>query len=944
MTMSPGRDLSNAAVTMFLSCSDEDEELLEELLQHLSSLMREGRIICRYRHQVRAGGEWREQAKRELDAAEIILLLVSPSFVASDYCYGEEAVQAMLRQRSGRAQVIPVIVRPVEWRQLIFGGLKSLPEGESISMWSNKEEALANIVQGVRTVIDDLKTTLRSALRSTEKPLDFWNIPYWRNPCVTGRAEVFADLQRAFTSTQALFPVQVLSGLPGIGKTQVAVEYAYRHTNSYQAALWVRADSPENLLSSFVDLAETLGLPEKTEADQALILRAVKQWLEHNTRWLLIVDNLEDVSLLRDIVPSPHAGHILVTTRARRTGHLTHRVDLKPMPIDEGALLLLRRAKLLALSASLSEASETDSTFAREIARVTDGLPLALDQAGAYIEETGRGLSDYVALYQKYSASLLKRRGTSAGDYPASVTTTFAVSFEKVGTLNAVAVELLKFCAFLHPDAIPEDMLVGGALALPAVLRDAVTDPLELDRAIEDLLKFSLIKRESAQNMLIIHRLVQEVAKGVLNEGQQREYRGRVVRLIEAVFPSPNFSNWTVCQRYLPQAQACAKLVQERNILLTEASQFFCRVGEYLTKRGLYDEAEELLSKALAIEETLSGTDHPTIPPVLNALATVYHKRGKYALVEQVSLRALTLGEKRWGEEHPQIGESLHILARTYHKQGRYAEAEPLFQRALAVRQKVLGPQHPDVAVSLNNLANLYNRQGKYEQAEELYLETLALRQQVLDPRDPGIASTLNNLGVLYGSQEKYEQARTFYEQALAIDEQVLGQEHPNVALLLSNLAEVCQEQGQYSDAEALYQRAFSIFQKSLGAEHPELVLHCNHLARLYFLQGKYMEAEETARQALVLGEKVLGPNHQRVGTSVRTLADISKAQNKYVEAETLYQRALDIYEKAFGLDNINVAFTLEGYASLLQAVERRAEAEVLSERAAAIRSKQPMS
>jgi tetratricopeptide (TPR) repeat protein len=803
-------------------------------------------------------------------------------------------------------------------------------------MWPNREEAFSNVVRGIKGVIDELKSKARTL--GVDESFPFWNVPYWQNPFFTGREDILANLQGAFTSFQVSLRVQAISGLAGVGKTQVAVEYAYRHLNHYQAVLWVHADSPEILLSSFIDLAEVLSIPEKNEANQPLIVKAVKQWLQRNTQWLLIVDNLEDIGLLRDLVPSPHTGHILVTTRSHRTGHLAHRIDLEPMQIDDGALLLLRRAKRLSPDAILSDALETDVVLAKEISQVMHGLPLALDQAGAYIEETERGLSDYADLYQQYSSSLLERRGASGQDHPASVTATFSLSFEKVKTLNPAATELLEFCAFLHPDAIPEEMLIGGSSALSPLLRTVVADPIQFDRAIEDLLKFSLVRRKSDQNILIIHRLVQVVAKETMSKERQREYIEQIVRVIDTVFPSPDFPNWSQCQRYLLQAQACAKLIQQQGILLPEASQLLCRVGIYLSERGLYNEAEVLLTQALTIEEALFGADHPRVPTVLNALAGVYHDKGRYHQAELLLLRSLALSEKLLGEEHPTVGKSLNLLARTYHKQGKYGEAEPLFQRALALRQRVLGPEHPAVAASMTALGNLYGRLGKYEQAESLLTQALAINQQALGPEHPRVASSLNNLGNLYNRQGKYKQAEPFAEQALVLFEQTLGPEHPDVASVLDTVAVAYQELGRYSEAESLYQRIFVIFNKLLGSEHPDLVTSYNNLARLYFLQGRYEEAEATALQALTLGEKVLGPNHQRVGMSLNVLADIYKAQGKYTEAEESYQRVLAVYQEALGPNNRNAIRTLESYANLLQMMNRQAEAEALREHADAIR------
>lgn len=925
---------------IFLACADEDKAFAEDLVRQFSGMIRGGYIQCFYRHQVKSGHDWKAQVKQDLYAADLILFLVSSHFNASDYCYHEEVMPAMERQKSGKVRVIPVILQPVEWEQLIFGELKSLPVGEAVSMWSNKEEALASVVKGVREVIDDLKIVAREAMQRIDRPASYWNVPYWRNPFFTGREAVLANLQKAFQPAQGLPLIQALSGLGGVGKTQIAVEYAYRYANVYRAVLWVRADSADALQSSFVDLAETLDLSETHEANQNIIIRAVKQWLHHNSRWLLIVDNLEDVALLRDMVASPHPGHILVTTRARRTGHIAHRVDLSPLSLNESTLLLLRRTNIISPGAPLNAASKFYSSQARAIAEQVDGLPLALDQAGAYIEETGRGLADYVGLYQKYAFSLLQRRGAAELDHPASVATTFSLSLARIRERNAASVELLELCAFLQPDAIPEDMLVEGAPVLDPTLRTVVTNPMEFDRAIEDLLKFSLIQRDPTRNILLVHRLVQIVIKGEMSEEQQQAFIERVVCIVAAAFPMPEIVNWELCQRYLPQAQMCAKVILSNNMLLPEAVQLLYHVGCYLSERGLYNEAEQLLGQAISLNEDLPEANAARLIALLNALANASYKKGKYAQAELLSLRALALGEQVVGEGDTGVAESLDNLARSYRRQGRFAESEPPMQRALEIRRQVYGSQHPSVAASLNGLANLYNGEGKYTQAERLYRESFTIWQQILGSHHPKVALSLNNMAVLFSRQGKYGQAEPLAEQAQAIYEDVLGPEHPDVATTLDTLTVVYQEQGKYAQAERLYQRLFALYDSHLGREHPQIVVCYNNQARLYLLQGRYSEAESIASKTLALGEKVLGPSHHRVGTSATILADIYKAQQRYAEAEMFYQRALTIREQALGPDDLNIAQTLEGYAEALQLMGRQEEAERLQQRARTIRSK----
>lgn len=866
---------SATPLCLFFSYADEDLAFVDALIRQFSSMIREQLIQCCYRHLFPPGSDWQAQVRAYLSGADIILLLVSSHFNASDYCYYEEVVPAMAQHSGGKARVIPIILRPVEWEQLIFGNLKSLPVGKAVSMWSKRDDALAHIARGVKEVINELRGIARDALQGTEKPPSFWSVPYWRNPFFTGREDVLFTLQRALSPAQTSPRIQALSGLAGVGKTQVAVEYAYRHANRYQAVLWVHADSAETLMSSFVALAETLDLPEKTEANQPLIIKAVKMWLQRNSHWLLVIDNLEDVSLLLDLVLSPHTGHILVTTRSRRTGRTAHRIDLAPLHDDDGALLLLRRTNLLPPGATLHDVPEEQGLLARRISQEVDGLPLALDQAGAYIEETERGLAEYVVLYQNCAFSLLQRRGVAERDHPSSIVTTFSLSFARMRERSVAAVELLELCAFLQPDAIPEDLLIDGAATLSSVLQAAVSSPMEFDRTLEELLKFSLVQREPSRTVLLVHRLVQVVARGMMSGEEQREHVEQTVRLLNATFPLSDLVHWPRCQRYLPQVRVCAQLLQHYRTLLPEAVQLLLRAGKYLLERGLYDEAETFLTQARAIEEGLAGQQGRESAPLLNALAQVYYKKGKYDQVEQLSLYALDMCQQApEGEPPGVVAEILNTLAGAYRRQGRFREEEPLLQRALVLRQQSLGARHPDVAASFSSLANFYNGQGNYLQAEALYRLALDIWQEALGPLHPKTALVLNNLAVLFSRQGQYARAEPLAEQALRIDEGVLGSEHPDMTMILDTLAVIYQEQKKYVLADALYERIFAIYDHHVGREHPQLILSYNNQARLRFLQGRYQEAEETAQRALTLGEQVLGSHHHRVGTSCHLLAD----------------------------------------------------------------------
>ncbi len=257
-----------------------------------------------------------------------------------------------------------------------------------------------------------------------------WNIPYQHNPFFIGRKELLSRLRKQLRKGQkaALSQPQAMCGLGGIGKTQIAVQYAYEHCDEYQAVFWARAESHEALTSSFVEIAGLLDLPQKDEKDQTITVQAVKRWLQDNNGWLLILDNADEPKVVHEFLPTKFDGHILLTTRAQALGGLAQRIEVDSFTPELGALFLLRRAMLIAADGALDDTVQSDREVAIKISEELGGLPLALDQAGAYIEETGCHLAKYLERYQSQRAKLLQRRDSNS-DYPASVATTWSLSF-----------------------------------------------------------------------------------------------------------------------------------------------------------------------------------------------------------------------------------------------------------------------------------------------------------------------------------------------------------------------------------------------------------------------------------------------------------------------------------------------------------------------------------
>lgn len=247
-------------------------------------------------------------------------------------------------------------------------------------------------------------------------------------------------------------------------------------------------------------------------------------------------------------------------------GRFAHCVEVDILPVEQGILFLLRRAGLLVADAPLSQVSHDDQDQARCIYEELGGLPLALDQAGASIEETGCSLAGYHRLFQSRRADLLAEHRGLIDDHPLPVASTWSLSFEQIEQKNPAAADLLRLCAFLAPDAIPEAMIVKGALHLGSQPALVCADPYLFNQAIEVLRAYSLLHRESrssAAPLLSVHRLVQAVLKHGMDKATESLWAARVVEMMGASLPEANHASWGYYERCLPHAQSCVQLMTQ---------------------------------------------------------------------------------------------------------------------------------------------------------------------------------------------------------------------------------------------------------------------------------------------------------------------------------------------------------------------------------------------
>ena len=649
--------------------------------------------------------------------------------------------------------------------------------------------------------------------KPTQAPL--WSIPQ-RVRFFTGRDTVLQELRQALTDTgqAALGQSLAVSGLGGIGKTQTAIAYAHQYRDAYTFAFWIAAENETTLRASFSEIAGILELPEVHEPEEDRMLAAVLRAWASREGGLLVFDNVEDPDLVKRFTPNPQTHHVVVTSRLqtlRRYGFPL--LELPVLAPGDAVRFLHERT-----GREVEEGAD-EHQAAVDLAEELGYLPLALEQAAAYIDTRGMGFRSYLATYRKAGVEWIDR--LEAVDHPESVLKTWTLNLQQVEEESPHSIQLFHILAFLAPDDVPEFLFedvegVGQPLEGALAEHDAALDDL-----LEPLRRFSLIERDREDASISVHRLVQDVTRWVMPEDVQRDALRQTAVLLERSFPDPKkLENWEVCEQLFVHGQSLELKSLQRAENFPEAAWLFHGTALYCQERGRYQEAEPLYNRSLRIKEATLGHNHPSVAQTLNNLANLHRTQGRYEQAEPLYTRSLRISEAALGNDHPHVAQTLNNLALFYSDQGLYEEAEPLYTRSLGILESALGHDHPYVAYTLNNLAAFYSDLGRCEEAELLYTRSLRTKESALGHDHPSVASTLNNLALLYSDQGRYEEAEPLYPRAIKIYMQSLGPGHPSTPIFVQNYENLLRKLDRNDEADALRQE----FNQALVAQEPPAV------------------------------------------------------------------------------------------------------------------------
>jgi tetratricopeptide (TPR) repeat protein len=751
-------------------------------------------------------------------------------------------------------------------------------------------------------------------------PAIWGNVPQ-RNKNFTGRADLLARLRRDTSSNVTAVLPHALQGMGGVGKTAVAIEYAHAYSGDYDVVWWIQADEPALVRASLAALATPLGLDAAAatgiESAAAAVLDALRKGAPYR-RWLLIFDNADQPEDLNDLIPRG-PGDVLITSRNHRWEAVvrTEQVDVFLRP--ESTEFLTKRVSK----------GVTESDVGRLAEKLGD-LPLALEQAGAMLAETGMSVDEYLLLLEEQLPELLEQ-GKPA-EYPMPMTATWKIAVAHVRQQQPLALELFRCCAFFGPEPIPRDIFRRSTRATVTKVGELIGNPILLATAIRELGRFALIKIDG--RTISIHRLVQALVRNELTPDEQADYRHEAHLILAAGAPPSPADNrvWPRYRELLPHVTAEA--TQLARCQAAEGRAFALNVVRYLFLSGDFESCQSFAERFIAQWTADSGQDHPTVLDAQRHLGSALRQLGQYSKSYEITRQTLSRSRDLLTEENALTLALRNSFGADLRARGEFRQALTHDEESRAIHEKIFGPTDPQTLRVLNNVATDYTLNSKYQQARELHERVFVLQSEATTGvSETEVLTSWNGLAWALRLSGSYAEARYVGEEALDYGRDRLGPEHYVTMRSAKGLSIALRyNPAAYEDALESAEQVYAAYKGLSGEANPDTMAAAVNLSNIQRTIGLTDEALKLAESTADRYSEVYGPEHPYYYGCLGNTALLRRLTGDVEGARRLDESALEGFDRTLTRDHDYSLTVAQNLASDLAMLGETAKARALGE------------
>ena len=818
-----------------------------------------------------------------------------------------------------------------------------------------KDEKVKNLNSELQSKQEELETLTQEISSKVES---FCSLTFKPSHQIIRRSNdvtrIKNKLEELYNESKGAISTIYLSGIPGCGKSQFArqvgqevYDKSLREDEGLTFVSTLNAETLDSLADSYFNLAKQLGVTEyaltnlatstKVDSSEKIqhLMRFISPKVKQFSAWLIIVDNVVDLSVVRSYLPPTASeewgyGQMLVTTQDTQSipfnsPHTYHESLSKGMHPDD-AVDLLREVSQI-----------SNQQQAEEVAEVLEYQPLALAAAAVYVQTiVSYGTPNYS--WTKYLETLNSEEREAREElfakknraYPKTTATAIRIAITRALESDKVLCEV--FCLFSL--CASESLPIEAAVDFVKFRTKHQTEELIRARILKSAMITCLYDKDDTPTYLRVHNVVHEVVKSAITPLLDLTHEAECFSVAVRIFHSLMEENRDLL---LASAQACEKLRrivghckvlfqfvrtkmvnEEQSVVNTllpiitpsDLVSFLSLITEVCYRQSNLSDACLFSTLSSDFITYLSDTQEDKLQKAkhFHERGNVHWQLGHFCQAKEYHEKSLAIKKQIYGEQHGDIARSYNSLGAVYSDLNQYNQAKEYYEKSLAIRKEIYGEHHGDVATSYNNLGTVYSALGQYNQAKEYYEKSLAIRRKIYGEHHGDVAQSYINLGTVYSDLRQYNQAKEYYEKSLSITKEISGEHHGDVAHICNNLGLVYSDLGQYNQAKEYHEKSLAIRKEIYGAHHCDVAASYNNLGNVYRELGLYNQAKEYYEKSLAVGKEIYGEHHGDVATSYNNLGTVYRDLGQYNQAKEYHEKSLAIRKEIYGEHHGDVA------------------------------------